>query len=144
VVKTYNITEIDRLARELWQEGRQCKTWIFDAPMGAGKTTLIHSICDFLGVTEAVSSPTFALINEYNSEGAGTIFHMDWYRLNSESEAIHAGMEDAMLSGHYCFIEWPEKAPGILPDNLFRIRIELVDETTRRLYTSTGPFTKKD
>jgi tRNA threonylcarbamoyladenosine biosynthesis protein TsaE len=136
VIKTYNIAEIDNLARELWQEGKAYRTWAFYAPMGAGKTTLIHSICESLHVIEAISSPTFALINEYTSPEAGTIFHMDWYRLKDAQEAINAGMEDALLSDNYCFIEWPEKAESILPDKLFRINIELIDENTRSISTS--------
>jgi tRNA threonylcarbamoyladenosine biosynthesis protein TsaE len=137
VVKTYNISEIDSIARELWQQGKDFKTWVFYAPMGAGKTTLIHSICEFLEVKEAISSPTFALMNEYSSPVAGTIFHMDWYRLKDEQEAINAGMEDAILSNNYCFVEWPEKAEAILPDNLFRINIDLVDQSTRSITTSS-------
>jgi tRNA threonylcarbamoyladenosine biosynthesis protein TsaE len=137
VVKTYNISEIDSIARELWQQGKNFKTWVFYASMGAGKTTLIHSICEFLEVKEAISSPTFALMNEYTSPVAGTIFHMDWYRLKDEQEAINAGMEDAILSNNYCFVEWPEKAEAILPDNLFRINIDLVDQSTRSITTSS-------
>ncbi len=144
MVKTYNIAELDSLAHELWQEGQLYKTWAFYAPMGAGKTTLVHAICEFLQVKEVVSSPTFALMNEYSSPVAGTIFHMDWYRLKDEQEAIHAGMEDAILSDNYCFVEWPEKAEGILPDNLFNINIELVDHTTRTITTSYVAFPKKD
>jgi tRNA threonylcarbamoyladenosine biosynthesis protein TsaE len=137
VVKTYNIREIDKTALSVWEAGKDYKAWAFYAPMGAGKTTLIHAICELLDVTEAVSSPTFALINEYSSPDAGTIFHMDWYRLKDEQEAIHAGMEDAILSNNYCFIEWPEKAEALLPDKVFRINIELVDENTRKITTST-------
>ncbi len=144
MVKTYNIAELDSLAREIWQEGKSFKTWAFYAPMGAGKTTLVHSLCEFLGVKETISSPTFALINEYSSPVAGTIFHMDWYRLKDEQEAVQAGMEDAILSNNYCFIEWPEKAEEILPENIFRINIELVDENTRRITTSAKAFNKKD
>src|SRR4051812_5570638 len=104
--------------------------------MGAGKTTLIHAICTHLKITETISSPTFALINEYLSPVAGTIYHMDWYRLKTDEEAIQAGMEDAILSKNYCFIEWAEKAEAILPDNTFKINIELVDENTRKIITS--------
>jgi len=143
VVKTYNLNELDSLARELWQEGQQYKTWAFYAAMGAGKTTLIHSVCDFLQVKEAVSSPTFALINEYSSPAAGTILHMDWYRLKDEQEAIQAGMEDAILSNNYTFVEWPEKAIGILPERLFNISIEMVDQTTRRIITSSVALPEK-
>ena len=88
--------------------------------MGAGKTTFIHALCDFLGVEDAVSSPTFALINEYYfSAKAGKeqkIYHMDWYRLRSTEEAINAGVEDQVNdTSAYTFIEWPEKAKELLP-----------------------------
>lgn len=144
MVKTYNIAEINSIAVNVWEEGKAYKTWAFYAPMGAGKTTLIHSICSLLKVDEAVSSPTFALINEYPSPVAGTIYHMDWYRLKDEEEAIQAGMEDAILSNNYCFIEWPEKAAGLLPDQVFKLNIELVDENTRRITTSANAFPKKN
>lgn len=144
MVKTYTIAEIDKIAREAWEEGRAFRTWVFYAPMGAGKTTFVHALAELLQVKSAVSSPTFALINEYSSPVAGTIYHMDWYRLKDEEEAIQAGMEDAILSNHYCFIEWPEKAAGILPDEVFRIGIEAVDEHTRKITTSPGALPKKN
>jgi tRNA threonylcarbamoyladenosine biosynthesis protein TsaE len=133
VVKTYNIIEINSIAKEVWEFGKPFKTWAFYAPMGAGKTTFIHALCDLLQVQETVGSPTFALINEYTSPIAGTIYHMDWYRLKDEQEAIQAGMEDAILSGNYCFIEWAEKAEDLLPDSLLKINIELVDELNRKI-----------
>lgn len=144
MVKTYQLSELDSVATALWAEGQPYKCWVFDAPMGAGKTTLIHSLCGLLHVTDAVSSPTFALINEYNSPVAGTVLHMDWYRLSNEQEAIQAGMEDAILSGHYCFIEWPEKAAEILPPEVYHIHIEAVDEGTRTITAQAGAFSKKD
>jgi tRNA threonylcarbamoyladenosine biosynthesis protein TsaE len=144
VVKTYNITEIDKIAFLAWEQGKAYKTWAFYAPMGAGKTTFIHAICEVLKVKETTGSPTFALINEYASPVAGTIYHMDWYRLKDEQEAIHAGMEDALLSNHYCFVEWPEKAEGLLPDDIFRITIELIDENTRKITTSPEALPKKN
>jgi tRNA threonylcarbamoyladenosine biosynthesis protein TsaE len=144
VVKTYNIEQIETIASELWQQGKLYKIWAFYAPMGSGKTTLIHAICELLGVKGSVSSPTFALINEYSSPVTGIIYHMDWYRLKDEQEAIHAGMEDALLSNHYCFIEWPEKAGALLPDNSFTINIELVDENTRKISTSPEALPKKN
>lgn len=144
MVKTYNIPEIDSIAVNVWEEGKQHKTWAFYAPMGAGKTTLIHAICELLKVKEAVSSPTFALINEYSSPITGTIYHMDWYRLKDEEEAMQAGMEDAILTDNYCFVEWPEKAEGLLPDDVFTLNIELIDENTRKITTSHGLLTKKN
>lgn len=105
--------------------------------MGAGKTTFIHALCDYLGVQDAVSSPTFALVNEYHFMQNGldrTIYHMDWYRLRDAAEATGAGMEDALhQKDAYCFVEWPEKAPELLPHPYVRIDIEVISETERRL-----------
>jgi len=105
--------------------------------MGAGKTTFIHALCDYLSVTDAVSSPTFALINEYHFDQSGrdkVIYHMDWYRLRDTEEAINAGMEDALLQKDaYCLIEWPEKATELLPSNCLWIEIEVVDAEERML-----------
>ena len=144
VIKTYNIAEIDKIAEEVWQLGKQFKVWTFYASMGSGKTTLIHAICEYLEVTDTISSPTFALINEYSSPVEGRIFHMDWYRLKDEQEAIQAGMEDAILSDNYCFIEWPEIATELLPENAFVINLELVDENTRKISTSPEALPKKN
>lgn len=144
MIKTYNIAEIDRIAKEVWQSGSHYKVWTFYASMGAGKTTFIHALCEHLQVKDTISSPTFALINEYSSPVAGTIYHMDWYRLKDEQEAIQAGMEDAILSNHYCFIEWPEIAGELLPENVFVINIELVDENTRKISTSPEALPKKN
>jgi tRNA threonylcarbamoyladenosine biosynthesis protein TsaE len=87
--------------------------------MGAGKTTFIHELCDLLGVEDTVSSPTFAIINEYHFLHGGIdkiIYHMDWYRIRNTAEAITAGVEDALSQKNaYCFIEWPEKARELLP-----------------------------
>ncbi len=123
-------------ARALWAYGKQHRVWAFYAPMGAGKTTLIHMLCtEVLGVSDAVSSPTFAIINEYKSPVAGTVYHMDWYRLKGIEEAQQAGVEDLLFSNNLCLVEWPEVAPALLPDDTFHITISLVDENTRRLTT---------
>ncbi|HEX3024214.1 MAG TPA: tRNA (adenosine(37)-N6)-threonylcarbamoyltransferase complex ATPase subunit type 1 TsaE, partial [Chitinophagaceae bacterium] len=111
----FAIGQINQVAKLLWKEGRQKKIWAFNAPMGAGKTTFIHALCELLEVKDAISSPTFAIINEYKSAVAGTIFHMDWYRLKNEEEAIQAGIEDALLSKNLCLIDWPENAAALLP-----------------------------
>jgi len=131
----FKLDQIKPVARALWKEQKGRKVWAFYAEMGTGKTTFIHALCEELGVKSAISSPTFAIINEYISPDAGTIYHMDWYRLKSEEEAIHTGIEDSLLSGKYCLIEWPEKAEGLLPDNTLHIHMEVLDEHTRRVYT---------
>ena len=117
----------------MWDAGGEKKVWAFHANMGAGKTTLIHAVCDLLQVEDAVGSPTFAIINEYKSATAGVVFHMDWYRIKDETEAIQAGCEDCIESGNYCFIEWPEKFPALLPTATLHISIEMVTDNERKL-----------
>jgi tRNA threonylcarbamoyladenosine biosynthesis protein TsaE len=131
----FGLGQIKKVAAAVWKEGRHKKIWAFYAVMGAGKTTFIHALCEELGVNAAISSPTFAIINEYKSVVAGTIFHMDWYRLKNEEEAVNAGVEDSLLSGQLCLVEWPENAAGLLPDDTFHIHIEVLDHETRRIYT---------
>ncbi|MEP6682215.1 MAG: tRNA (adenosine(37)-N6)-threonylcarbamoyltransferase complex ATPase subunit type 1 TsaE [Parafilimonas sp.] len=129
----FNLSEIKNIAAQAWNENSTKKIWAFNASMGSGKTTFIHALCDVLQVQNTVSSPTFAIINEYESPLAGVIFHMDWYRLKDETEAIQAGCEDCIESNNYCFIEWPEKFPGFLPENTLYISIEAVNDDVRRL-----------
>ena len=119
-------------AQQVWNYGKNYSVWAFHAPMGAGKTTFISSLCkEILGVKENISSPTFAIINQYQSPVTGIIYHMDWYRLKSEEEAIQAGVEDTIINGNLCLIEWPEIAPALLPDNSLQIYIELLGDNWR-------------
>jgi tRNA threonylcarbamoyladenosine biosynthesis protein TsaE len=122
---TFHLSGIKNFAAQVWNEYNQYKIWAFHAAMGSGKTTFIHTLCEVLQVKDAVGSPTFAIINEYTSPIAGTIYHMDWYRIKDEMEAIQAGCEDCIQSSNYCFIEWSEKFPGLLPDNALHISIEI-------------------
>ncbi|NCI48914.1 tRNA (adenosine(37)-N6)-threonylcarbamoyltransferase complex ATPase subunit type 1 TsaE [Sediminibacterium roseum] len=130
---TFTLDQLKPTAIALWNEGKSHKVWAFHAAMGTGKTTFIHALCESLGVRSAISSPTFAIINEYTSPEAGTIFHMDWYRLKNEEEGVNAGVEDSLQSNAYCLVEWPENAPGLLPDDAFHVYLEVVDEKTRRV-----------
>lgn len=132
---SYTLNEINDTAAQLWQQYRHKKVWAFYAPMGAGKTTLIHAICNHLKITGPVSSPTFAIIKEYYSPAAGIVYHMDWYRLKGEEEAIQAGAEDCLYKDAYCFIEWPEKAESILPPETLKIHIEAGGEKKRTVIT---------
>jgi tRNA threonylcarbamoyladenosine biosynthesis protein TsaE len=100
--------------------------------MGAGKTTLISTICKVMGVEDTVSSPTFSLMNEYMA-GNKLIVHMDWYRIEGEEEAARAGLAAAMDEADHCFIEWPEKAPLIVPEDALHLTIEIVDPITRKI-----------
>jgi len=116
---SYTLATIENAADQFWQYAHQYRVFAFSGEMGAGKTTFIHALCNRLGVTDAVSSPTFALINEYHfmENGADrTIYHMDWYRVKDMEEAVNAGMEDALLNKNaICFVEWPERGAALLP-----------------------------
>lgn len=135
----YTLTDIDAATRLFWSQFGENRVFAFNGEMGAGKTTFIHHLCDYLRVEDAVSSPTFALINEYHftgEDGAGkVIYHLDWYRLKDTAEAINAGMEDCLARAAagraFCFIEWPAKAPGLLKPPYVSISIESTSETGR-------------
>lgn len=129
----YHIEDIHKIAVQLWQHFSAHKTWIFDGEMGSGKTTLIKAICLHLHVTDSISSPTFSLINEYKSATNGAIFHLDLYRVKDEAEALQAGVDECINSNAYCFIEWPEKAPGLLPEHVVKIKMHNKGAYTRML-----------
>jgi tRNA threonylcarbamoyladenosine biosynthesis protein TsaE len=128
----FRLSEIKKVAEEFWRKTGEGKVIAFHGKMGAGKTTFIHALCDVKQVSSPVGSPTFSLINQYEYP-AGRIFHIDLFRLNDEQEAIRAGVEDSLYSGDTCLLEWPDKAPGILPENSIHADIEAVDDEIRRL-----------
>jgi tRNA threonylcarbamoyladenosine biosynthesis protein TsaE len=137
---SYTLDTMPDAVRQFWTVAKDYRTLAFSGEMGAGKTTFIHTLCDYLKVQDTVSSPTFALINEYHFEDNGsdtTIYHLDWYRLRNTADAISAGMEDCIITaqrGHaYCFLEWPEKAPELLREPYLWIRIETTEMYTRQM-----------
>lgn len=101
-------------------------------PMGAGKTTLVSAIMEHLGSADTVTSPTFALVNQYYTADNQLVYHFDFYRINSLAEAFDMGYEEYFYSGDLCLVEWPEKIEGLLPDDVMVVRIEPLDETSRR------------
>ncbi len=100
--------------------------------MGAGKTTLIKALCGALGSNDNITSPTFAIVNEYVG-AESNIYHFDFYRLKNQNEAIDLGSDEYFYSGNYCFIEWPEKVPDILPVKFIRISIEALADNSRKI-----------
>jgi len=102
------------------------KVVLFRGGMGVGKTTLIKEMCLAMGVEDSMSSPTFSLVNEYLSHD-GPLYHFDFYRIKEEEEALDMGYEEYFYSGNYCFVEWPEKIKGLLPQDFSEIQIEEVD-----------------
>jgi len=116
LAETYRLTEINSLANRLAPLLGK-KVVLFFGEMGAGKTTLIKAICRALGVQDEVSSPTFALVNEYESGNGEAIYHFDLYRLKAEEEALDFGVDEYLDSGSFCLVEWPEKIINFLPHN---------------------------
>lgn len=106
----------------------------FYAPMGAGKTTFTTALCKVLGVEEdAISSPTFAIVNEYRGTGGRPIFHFDFYRIDSPAEALDIGLYDYLDSGELCLMEWPENVEGLLPEETLRVQITVQPDGSRLL-----------
>lgn len=129
----FTLEEIKEAAGTFTQVLEKHPVIAFHGEMGAGKTTFIHALCEVLGVTENISSPTFSIINQYLSLERRTIFHIDLYRLKDEAEAINAGVEDCLFSGDVCLVEWPDRASGIFPNNTLHVYIAAINEHTRRL-----------
>lgn len=118
---------LTKVASELLKFADSCRVWIFQGDMGAGKTTLIKELGKKLSVTDAMSSPTFSIVNEYWATEKQKVFHFDFYRIKNEAEAADIGVEDYFYSGNYCFIEWPDRIPNLLPDTYAIIKIETTD-----------------
>ena len=108
------------------------KIFLFYGDMGAGKTTLIKILCAKLGVEDSVTSPTFSIVNEY-AGNEGPVYHFDFYRLKSQNEALDMGYEEYFYSGNYCFIEWPEKIAGLIPEQYTGVRIHVADDGSRQI-----------
>ncbi|MCI6728521.1 MAG: tRNA (adenosine(37)-N6)-threonylcarbamoyltransferase complex ATPase subunit type 1 TsaE [Bacteroidales bacterium] len=129
-----SLAELPQVAGEFLQALGNRRVVAFQGKMGAGKTTFIKALCEQLGVCDMVNSPTFSIVNEYtDAEGQTLAYHFDLYRLKSVAEALDMGAEDYFYSGHYCFIEWPDVADALLPDNCAEASIEEADNGTRIL-----------
>jgi tRNA threonylcarbamoyladenosine biosynthesis protein TsaE len=128
-----NIKDIRSAAQEFIKVMGDNKVFAFHGSMGAGKTTFIKAVCEELGVIETVSSPTFAIINEYKDGEGRPIFHFDFYRINKLEEVYDFGYEDYFYSGNLCFIEWPELVESILPENTVKISIQEQDDGSRNI-----------
>ena len=122
-------------ALEILRQAEPHRVFAFDGQMGAGKTTFIKKLCEEMGTTDVVNSPTFAIVNVYDVEQPyrGEVYHFDCYRLKDIREAMDFGAEDYLYSGNYCFIEWPEKIESLLPDDTVWIKIVPLENGDRRL-----------
>ncbi|WP_396152846.1 tRNA (adenosine(37)-N6)-threonylcarbamoyltransferase complex ATPase subunit type 1 TsaE [Flavobacterium sp.] len=127
----FQLAEIDTIAKEILNQHPE-KVILFNGQMGAGKTTFIKALSKALGVKNATSSPTFSLVNEYQIPN-GLVYHFDVYRLKNETEALDFGIDDYLYSGHWCFIEWAEKIPNLIPEKHSVITIAILENGYRKL-----------
>jgi len=129
-----NKGELPEVAKEVIEICKNYAIWVFEGAMGAGKTTLIKEICKVLEVIDEVQSPTFAIVNQYESPQK-TIYHFDFYRLKSEQEAYDIGYEEYFYAQNaYCFVEWASKIKNLLPDRYVEIAIEVLGKEERKFY----------
>lgn len=130
-IRINNISEINKAAKEFIANiGNNC-VFAFYGKMGAGKTTFIKAVCEELEVTDIITSPTFAIVNEYHSEKTGNIYHFDFYRIKKLEEVYDMGYEDYFYSNSLCFIEWPELVEDLLPENVIKVTIEENEDGSR-------------
>lgn len=128
-----NIDEINIVANSLIRNFGDKKIFLFNGNMGAGKTTLIKSICENMGVDQTVNSPTFSIVNEYEAANGDIIYHFDCYRIKNIKEALDLGAEEYLYSGNFCFIEWSENIAPILPDYAVNVNIEENENGIRKV-----------
>ena len=134
-LKEYNVNnknDLKKVAYDILKSYPDDRVFFLKGNLGAGKTSLIQSLCELLKAEEQVVSPSFALINIYNSP-SGEIYHIDLYRLNKTDEAIDLGIEDYLYSGKYCFIEWPELIENIYTSSLLMLNIEITEINKRKI-----------
>lgn len=130
--KNYSLQDLPKIASEIISSAKN-KTLLFYGQMGVGKTTLIKELCRSLGVLGNISSPTFSLVNEYQTANNDKVYHFDFYRIEDEEEAFDIGIEDYFDSKNWCFIEWPENIENLLPLDAVEIHLSLLDDEQRNI-----------
>lgn len=129
----FDLEEIDSATEKLIRALQNFRIVAFSGELGAGKTTFIKQLCKDLSVADEVSSPTFSIIQEYFSLENGVVYHIDLYRIKNEIEALNAGIEDCLDGRHWCFVEWPEKAPGIFTPDTVYVNLQILGESKRKM-----------
>jgi len=130
---TYKEEDILQAASQFVAAMGDSTVFAFHGKMGAGKTTFIKALCQALGVEDTVTSPTFAIVNEYRTLAGSPVFHFDFYRIKKVSEAYDMGCEEYFYSGYPCFIEWPELVEEVLPEDTVTVTVEALPDGQRRL-----------
>ena len=123
-IKIENLNHIHQAARQFIDQIGQRRVFAFYGKMGAGKTTFVNAVCEELGVDDVITSPTFAIVNEYSTPDGQALYHFDFYRIKKLEEVYDMGYEEYFYSGALCFIEWPELIEAVLPDDAVRVTIE--------------------
>ena len=131
VFRSVTVSDLDLLAQEIVGKLNKVTVWLFKGELGSGKTTFIKTVCKLLGVEEPMSSPTFSIVNEYQTIDKKKVYHFDFYRIKDEVEAIDIGTEEYFYSGYPCFIEWPEKIPSLIPLQYAEVNIQVETDTKR-------------
>jgi tRNA threonylcarbamoyladenosine biosynthesis protein TsaE len=131
-----SLNDLPKAAQWLWESIQPARLVAFEGEMGAGKTTLIQALCRYLGVQTEVTSPTFALVNEYADRNGQAIYHFDFYRIDDPVEALDFGLEEYLASDGLCFMEWSEKVDVYLPPGLQKVFIEVLPDQSRLLQLS--------
>lgn len=132
-IQITTLENIRNAARQFISQIGDRRVFAFYGHMGAGKTTFIKAICEELGVDDVITSPTFAIVNEYTDGNRTPVFHFDFYRIKRLEEVYDMGYEDYFYSGSLCFIEWPELIEELLPDDAVRVHIEQQPDGSRRV-----------
>lgn len=127
----HSVNDLATISKSLISEMGDNRIFAFEGKMGAGKTTLIKSVCEALGVEDVVSSPTFSLVNVYNGKGGNNIYHFDFYRIKKLEEVFDIGYEEYFYSGEYCLIEWPEMVKPIMPESYVLVSIDVDNDENR-------------
>lgn len=131
LIQIESLETIRQAARKFIEAANAPGVYAFYGAMGAGKTTFIKAICRELGVSDNITSPSFSLINEYVANDGAVIYHFDCYRLKNPAEAYDIGAEEYFYSGHWCFVEWPERIEDLLPDNTKIVRLSVANDGVR-------------
>lgn len=138
------LDDLTEVAKAFIKVAGDLKIWILYGEMGSGKTTFIKALCSQLGVADSMSSPTFSIVNEYLSSQHAKIFHFDFYRIKNEAEAYDIGTEEYFYSDNYCFVEWPEKIPSLIPAERVEVSITSENQTYRTLAISVHDGQEKN
>jgi tRNA threonylcarbamoyladenosine biosynthesis protein TsaE len=142
IIPIKSLKEIDQAAESFLRAMGEAKVIAVSGEMGAGKTTFIQALCRNLGITAEVNSPTFSLVNQYFTPEGHSIFHFDLYRIEDPAELFDMGYEEYFFSGELCFIEWPEKASHLIPDEALRLEIVVGENESRELQFQPALTTK--